>query len=275
MVPSGRADRAAPGGPDESAGRPTEGDLVPEPDRGRRYRTTRRVRLGDAGADGRLRLDALARLLQDMGTDDFADAGLDPASPFVARRMLVEAAAWPTLGQRLAFTTWCGGLGGRWAERRTTVRAEGGPGRLEVASLWIFLGTSGRPSRLPDWFAATWGEAALGRTVSARLTLPGPGPDATDRPWALRATDLDVLGHVNNAATWQAVEDEAARRGLVPGRAVLEYGEAIDPDDEVVLRSATDAAGDLRLWLCVGEGVRASARLTPLAQAGRGPRSTR
>ena len=254
---------------------PAELELVPEPERGRCYRSRRRVRLGDAGVDGRLRLDALARLLQDMGTDDFADAGLDPSSPWVARRMYVEASAWPTLGQRLALTTWCGGLGGRWAERRTTIRAEGGPGRLEVASLWIFLGVSGRPSRLPDWFAATWGEAALGRTVSARLTLPGPDADATGRPWAIRSSDLDVLGHVNNAATWQAVEDEAARRGLVPRTALLEYGEGIDPDDDVVLRSSSAASGDLRLWLCVGDAVRAAAHLTPMVQGERGPRSTR
>ena len=237
-------------------------ELVPEPDRGRRYRTTRRVRLGDADATGRLRLDALARLLQDMGNDDFADAGHDPSSPWVARRMVVEAHDWPVLGQRLSFTTWCSGLGGRWAERRTTVGAERGPGRLEVASLWIFLGPSGRPGRLPDWFATTWGEAAQGRTVSARLNLPGPPPGAPGRPWAVRATDLDVLGHVNNAATWQAVEDEAARHGVVPGRALLEYGEAVDPGDDVVLRSATEGR-DLRLWLCVGEGVRAAGLVSP------------
>ena len=83
---------------------------------GRRFRTTRRVRLADADAAGRLRLDALARLLQDVGNDDFADAGLDPGSPWVARRSVVEADGWPRLGDRLSLVTWCGGLGGRSTE---------------------------------------------------------------------------------------------------------------------------------------------------------------
>jgi acyl-ACP thioesterase len=233
-------------------------DLVPEPTEGRRFETTRRVRLADADRAGRLRLDALARLLQDVGNDDFADAGLDPGSPWVARRTVVEAAdGWPRLGDRLQLTTWCGGLGGRWGERRTSVRSE--RGRVEVASLWVFLGEDGRrPTKLPDWFLHTYGAAALGRTVTARLRLPAVADGADARPWAVRSTDLDVLGHVNNAATWQAVEDEAERRGIVPVRAELEYGGALEPGEDVVLRSTFDG-GRLHLWLCVDDEVRAAA----------------
>jgi acyl-ACP thioesterase len=239
-------------------------DLVPEPDVGRRFRTTRRVRLADADATGRLRLDALARLLQDVGNDDFADAGLDPGSPWVARRSVVEAHGWPQLGDRLRLTTWCGGLGGRWGERRTSVVGEAS-GRVEVASLWVFLGDDGaRPTKLPDWFLETYGGAALGRTVKARLRLPAPPADGTDdRPWALRSTDLDVLGHVNNAATWAAVEDEGARRHVVPGRAELEYGSALEPGDDVVLRSCAADGGGFSLWLTVAGEVRAAAAVRP------------
>lgn len=239
-------------------------DLVPLPDVGRRYRTSRRVRLGDADRHGRLRLDALARLLQDVGNDDFADAGLDPGSPWVARRTVVWAPSWPRLGDRVAVTTFCGGLGSRWGERRSTLAAEEGPGLVEVASLWVYLGEDGiRPTRLPGWFVDTYGEAALGRSVGSRLAHPAPPPGAEARPWPLRATDLDVLGHVNNAATWQAVEDEASRRGVVPLRAELEYGAALEPDDEVALvTAAEDDGGGFRLWLTVGGKVRASALVT-------------
>ena len=238
-------------------------DLVPVPAAGRRYRTSRRVRLGDADRHGRLRLDALARLLQDVGNDDFADAGLDPGSPWVARRTVVWSPSWPRLGDRLEVTTFCGGLGSRWGERRSSLRSEGGPGRAEVASLWVFLGDDGtRPTRLPSWFVETYGDAAAGRSVTARLAHPAPPAGVAARPWPLRATDLDVLGHVNNAATWQAVEDEAARRGVTPGRAELEYGAALEPTDDVVLRTAADGAG-FRLWLTVGASVRASAHVLP------------
>ena len=238
-------------------------DLVPVPEVGRRYETTRRVRLGDADRHGRLRLDALARILQDVGNDDFADAGLDPSTPWVARRTVVWSRSWPQLGDRVAVTTFCGGLGSRWGERRSSLVTDGGAGRVEVASLWVYLGADGqRPTRLPDWFVDTYGEAALGRTVAARLLHPPPPHGAETRPWPLRVTDLDVLGHVNNAATWQAVEDEAGRRGVLPCRAELEYGAALEPDDDVTLVSADAGDGGFRLWLTVEGKVRASAAVT-------------
>ncbi|MEX2659609.1 MAG: acyl-ACP thioesterase domain-containing protein [Acidimicrobiales bacterium] len=235
------------------------GDLVPVPDVGRRFRTSRRVRLGDADQHGRLRLDALARLLQDVGNDDFADAGLDPATPWVARRTVVWSPKWPRLGDRVEVTTFCGGIGSRWGERRSSLRSADGTRRIEVASVWVFLGEDAdRPTRLPNWFLDTYAEAALGRTVDARLRHPAPPAGAPSRPWPLRSSDLDVLRHVNNAATWQAVEDEAARRGVVPGRAELEYGAAIEPTDEVELVSVDERDG-FRLWLVVDGSVRASA----------------
>jgi acyl-ACP thioesterase len=238
-------------------------DLAAPPRSGRCFRSTRRVRLADADPGRRLRLDALARLLQDLGNDDMADAGLDPSSPWVARRTVVEAARWPELGERLVVETWCGGLGPRWAERRTSLTGEGSDASVEVASLWVHLGPGDRPAPLPADFVAVYGDAAGGRSVSARLRhRAGPGPDAAARPWPVRSADLDVLGHVNNAATWQAVEDELWRRGLVPARAELEYREALDPGDDVVLRSEAGEGG-LRLWLTVGDEVRASATVLP------------
>jgi acyl-ACP thioesterase len=234
-------------------------DLVPPPLAGRRYSTTRRVRLADADPTGRLRLDAVARLLQDVGNDDFADAGLDPGSPWVARRTAVAATGtWPRLGDRLRITTWCGGLGSRWAERRSTVEGEGGA-TVEVASLWVHVTDAGRPARLPDWFLATYGEAAQGRQVSSRLTHRRPPEAAAGRPWPLRASDLDVLGHVNNAVTWAAVEDELWRVGRHPRRAELEYHAAIEPADEV--RLVVERDGALEVWLVAGGATRASARV--------------
>lgn len=238
-------------------------DLGPPPATGRVFRSTRRVRLADADPGRRLRLDALARLLQDLGNDDMADAGLDPSSPWVARRTVVLARRWPRLGERLELETWCGGTGPRWAERRTSL-AVGAEAAVEVASLWVHLGPGGRPAPLPTDFRAAYGEAAGDRRVSARLQHGGPGPDATGRPWAVRSADLDVLDHVNNAATWQAVEDELWRRSLEPVRAELEYRDAIEADDDVVLRSEAGEAA-VRVWLTVGDEVRASAAVTVTA----------
>jgi acyl-ACP thioesterase len=232
--------------------------LAPRPAAGRVFETAVTVRFADTDPSGRLRLDALARILQDAGNDDFLDAGADPLSPWVARRSeVVVGDRWPRLGERSTLATWCGGLGGRWAERRTSL-----PGGVEVATLWVHLGPDGRPARVPAWFVDVWGAAAGGRTVGTRLRLGGPSPAAAGRPWALRSTDFDVMGHVNNTVPWAAVEDECARHGIEPRHVEVEWPGAIDPGDEVTLRSEV-AGGRLRLWLCVAGAVRVAATAGP------------
>lgn len=225
---------------------------------GRAFSGRRRVRWGDVDRFRRLRLDSLARYLQDVANDDARDAGLDDGQAFVVRRTVVDVVRPPRPGEVVELTTFCGGLGRRWAERRTTIEGDAG-GHVETASLWIAVDPrSGRPARLDERFTATYGSAADGRTVSASLRHPAPPDDGPRRPWPLRSTDHDPLGHVNNAATWEPVEDELDRQGLVPVRAELEYRAAIDPDDEVDV--VTDRAADvLAVWVLAGPVVRASA----------------
>lgn len=226
--------------------------LVPRPPVGRVYETTRRVRVADADPEGRLRLDAVARFVQDVGSDDLADAGLDPDIPWVVRRSEAIADGWPRLGERLAVATWCGGTGSRWAERR--VSFTGASGVVDVATLVVHLGGTNRPTRLPGWFETTYAPAAMGRTLTSRLTLPGPPDDAASRPWPVRSADLDVMGHVNNAIPWAAVEDECHRRGVLPAAVTIEWSGALAATDDVELRST--ATG---VWLCVDGDVRVAA----------------
>ncbi len=225
---------------------------------GRAFTATRRVRWGDADSRGRLRLDGIARYLQDVSNDDTRDAGLGLHLPWVVRRTVIDVLAAPAAGEVLTLTTFCGGIGTAWAERRTTIEGDGG-GHVEAASLWVAIDPdSNRPTRLSPEFVALYGSAADGRSVGARLRHPAPADDAEGRPWPLRSTDHDGMRHVNNAATWEPVEDELDRRRLLPVRAEVEYPGAIEPHEEVELR-ATQVDDELRLWLLVDGGVRASA----------------
>jgi len=243
---------------------PVPPEIVPLPAAGRTFTVERRVRWGDTAPDGRLRLDALARYLQDVANDDTRDAGHDPFEPWLVRRTSLVIERPFQLGELVALTTFSGGNGSRWGERRTAVVGDLG-GRIESAALWIFFDpVTGRPARLSPQIHQTYGEAAAGRTVSARLrhdAAPPDGAEVHSRPWGLRSTDLDKLGHVNNAATWEAVEDEMSRLGVRAGPfAEIEYPDALELGDDVELRSVHDPGrGVLHLWLVVGEKVRTSA----------------
>jgi acyl-ACP thioesterase len=238
-------------------------EFVPIPQRGRVYRDGRRVHLGDVGQQGRLRLVALAQYLQDIATDDADDAGLsDDHGVWVLRRVDVEVADRPRYHDRLELATFCSGTGPRWAERRTEVRGASSV-LVEAVSIWVFIdGAGGRPRPLGDDFHERFGESTGGRRVSSRLRLPPPPAARAFRPWTLRDSDFDVLGHLNNARALEAVEDEMVARlpDAQPVRAAIEYRGAVERADVVELASVITGDGSsLAVWLLVGDEVRVSA----------------
>ena len=212
------------------------------------YSTRRRVRLSDMDAAGRVRLDAVARFLQDAAIDDVEETGWGiPDHIWVIRKIRVDVVA-PLLRDRsVEVETWCSGVAAIAAGRRWSVRGDAG-GHVEIDSVWIHLGPDQRPARIGDF--GPYGLAAAGRPVSTKLALPDPPADAGRVPWALRSTDLDANGHVNNAVYWQAVEDWCAREGIDPSsphRAELDYRDPIDLDDRVELATfSADGEGPLR-----------------------------
>lgn len=148
-------------------------------------------------------------MLQDIATDDWDDTGIESSDTWVVRRTalrLAEGGRWPRFKERLTLTTWCGGIGAAWAERRTNIELDGHL-LIETAALWVPIDPSGHPVRIRPEFFDTYGEAIRGRKVSGRVATPLVSPDASTRPWPLRRADLDVVGHVNNAAVWQAVSE--------------------------------------------------------------------
>ena len=213
------------------------------------FRAGRRVRLSDMDADGRLRLAAVARYLQDVASDDVADAGWSADEHiWVVRRTQLEIAVPFGGDEAVELETWCSGVGASAAARRTSIVGDRG-GRIEAEVVWIHLGRDLQPARLPQRFHDVYAASAAGRGVSTRLELRGPRDGGT-RPWPLRATDVDLLGHVNNAVYWSAVEET-----LRPLRsAVLEYRRPIDLGEPVELR-----VGDGALAFLVADELRAAA----------------
>jgi acyl-ACP thioesterase len=243
----------------------------PVPAGGRVYTDRRRVRLADVDRHGRLRLDAVARFLQDIAIDDVQDSGWGmPEHLWFVRRIAVDVLRPFVEDAEVELTTWCSGVAGAAAGRRWSVAGDEG-GRLEVDSVWIHLDRTMTPARIGDF--GVYAEAAAGRRVSTKLDLPEPPPAAARRPWAVRATDVDRHGHVNNAVYWQAIEEVLPDVGVDPReplRVELEYGRPIDGSDEIELASFDHrgrraiafmgAAGDVRAVAVVQANAESSAR---------------
>ena len=113
-------------------------------------------------------------------------------------------------------------------------------------------------------FEETFGPSAEGRRVGATLLHPPPTNDDGSSSWVPRWCDLDVLGHVNNAAYWTAVLEKAATRGLdAPYRAEIEHRAAVSAGVTLDTPVSVDADGTLRMWFVNEAGLCASALVGP------------
>jgi acyl-ACP thioesterase len=223
-------------------------ELVERPPTGRVFTADRRVRLADVTMTGRLRIDAVARYLQDVARDDSADSGIRNPMGWVVRRTRIDVRSAPVFQERVRLETWCSGYGGRWAERRTTITGDGG-GAIETTTLWVHVDPdTGRPARLGPDFFVHYGEAAQGRKVDARLPAEVPVPAHAERQvWPWRIADLDVLAHVNNAAYGAAFEEVRAK--------VPDLERAVRVDIEYRDPAQLEPAGEL-IWAVGETGVR-------------------
>jgi acyl-ACP thioesterase len=235
-------------------------DLVPIPSRGRTFRTQYRIRLSDMDATGRLRLDGVARFLQDAATDDVEETGWGaPEHLWVLRSVRIVVLESCLSDRAVDVVTWGSAFSGLAAGRRWSLSGDAG-GSIEVDSVWIHLGPDQRPARIEGF--GVYAEATAGRGISTRLELDSPGDGAVRRPWPLRTSDVDLHGHVNNAVYWQAVED-ALRSSVDPSGplvAELDYRDPVDLADTVELLVDDDGRA-LRVGFAVGESLRAVARV--------------
>jgi acyl-ACP thioesterase len=211
--------------------------MVAWPGRGRVFTEPARATLADCAPTGRIRLDALARWAQDVAFADAVEAGLSERAAWVVRRTRMRVGRFPRFGEEFTLATFCSGLGRMWAERRTSMTPVGeDAGAVEVVSLWVHLDpVSGRPTKLTEDEIAMWGEAAGGRTVTHRLRHPAPDGVADSFPWRFRNSELDLAGHINNAAYLTPLEEE-----------LLEDPEPRSIDIEIEYRSPAQA-GEMRV----------------------------
>lgn len=212
----------------------------PFPTSGRTFSASRSVRLGDVTPRGRLRLDATARYLQDIATDDALDGAYEDPHGWVVRRTEMWVHRFPTYLDGLQLDTWCGGVGSHWAERRTRISLTEDPSvpAIEAAALWVRVDlTTLKPLPLTETFRGRIGEAAAGRRISARLSVGrdlGDASAVSTFDFPLRFTDFDAVGHLNNAVYWEPLEQYLGtnRDRRAPLHATVEHHRSVEPGAE-------------------------------------------
>jgi acyl-ACP thioesterase len=221
-------------------------EIVPVPETGRVFKRTLRPGLADAAPSGRIRLDGMARWVQDLAYADVEDAQVADESIWVVRRMRIRAERFPRFGEDIDALTFCSGYARLWAERRVDFRSAAG--HVEVTGVWVHLNPKTRlPAPLPESFDHIWAESAQGRKVKARLRHPNPEGDEPASEWFFRRSDADIAEHVNNAAYWEPVEeglDDPARID-----AEIEFREPAQPGMARLLRGA-----DGSTWITAPDG---------------------
>ncbi|MFC9898092.1 acyl-[acyl-carrier-protein] thioesterase [Nocardia sp. NPDC127579] len=226
------------------------------------------VRLGDTDGRQRLRLDAVARYLQDIGYDHLTvveDGDLHPG--WIVRRTVIDVLRPIEFGDRVHLRRWPSALSNRWCNMRIKVDSENG-GLIESEMFLIHVDIeAGRPARMTDRFMAPMLAATTDHRLRWRAALAAdPAPDADVSPFPLRVTDVDHYGHVNNAVHWEAVEEAIARHPDLreqPYRVILEHVGPVLAGDDVRIRAWRDNTG-LHVQLEVDATARTLARITPI-----------
>ena len=226
-------------------------ELVAAPQRGRVFTEPARPTLADCAPTGRIRLDAIARWAQDVAYADSVEAGMARRAAWVVRRTRMRVIRFPRFGEEFTLATFCSGLGRMWAERRTSMTAVGETaGAVELVSLWVHLDPlTGRPTKLSADEIEMWGESTAGRTVNARLRHPGADGATDGFTWVFRNTELDLAGHVNNAAYLTPLEEELLQDAEPESIDIeIEYRSPAQPGEMRVLRNGP------RRWIVNPDG---------------------
>ncbi len=232
-----------------------DGPMQPLPGTGPGYRRTRSVRTGDCDRDERLRLDAVARYLQDAATDHIDELGLTATDGvWVVRRTVIDAVAPIRRGATIELRRWCSAMSTRWATMRADLTDEAG-GRIETEAFWIkFDPDTGMPARISEELEADLVAHTRQNRLRWRALLPDPVSEgATTEHFPLRSTDIDMMQHLNNAVYLEVIEGLLARTPALrdrPHRAVIEYLKPIAPDAQVQIAVET-GADRIGVWFVV------------------------
>jgi len=212
------------------------------------------LRVADIDPGGRLRLDAAARHIQDIGQDHVHELGFDESHPlWVVRRTMIDLIRPLEFQDRLRLRRWCSGTSTRWCETRVRIDGRKG-GLIESEAFWININreTQG-PARISDDFIAGLQRTTTVDRLRWKAYLKAGGrEDATQvRPYPVRVSDIDIFDHMNNSVYWSVVEDYLYNNPELlqkPLRVTIEHDLPVALGDELEIITHVHPAGSTDLF---------------------------
>ncbi|MCW2654347.1 MAG: acyl-ACP thioesterase [Mycobacterium sp.] len=168
------------------------------------------LRVGDIDRTGRLRLDSVARHIQDIGQDHVHALGFDKTHPVgVVRRTMIDLLRPIEFQDMLRLRRWCSGTSNRWCEIRVRIDGANG-GLIESEAFWININRdTGMPARISDDLLDELRRTTDVHRLRWTSHLSAGGRQDADQiyEYPVRFTDIDLFDHMNNAVYWSVVED--------------------------------------------------------------------
>jgi acyl-ACP thioesterase len=208
------------------------------------------LRVADIDRTGRLRLDAAARHIQDIGQDQLREMGFEETHPlWIVRRTMVDLIRPIEFQDMLHLRRWCSGTSNRWCEMRVRIDGKRGRGLVESEAFWININRDTQmPARIADDFLEGLHKTtSVGRLRWKGYLKPGSRDDAAEvHEFPVRVTDIDLFDHMNNSVYWSVIEDYlASRRELLGGplRITIEHEAPVALGDKLEIVSHVHPAG--------------------------------
>ncbi|MGQ0570972.1 MAG: acyl-ACP thioesterase domain-containing protein [Armatimonadota bacterium] len=183
------------------------------------FSQTFHVRYDECGVGGALRASVHLRLFQELAFAHSAALGF-PLSWYeqhrlfwLVRRVQLVVRAPAQYGQALIYTTRVLGARRVLARRLNTVRrSEDGADIATAIVDWILTEDGVAPTRIPDEISTAF-PALMRRVTPIPLEEHRPPSGVAETPLWVRASDVDPMGHANNAVYLDLLDDAIVRAG--------------------------------------------------------------
>lgn len=178
----------------------------------RQFRHTYTVRYDEADIYGNLTPTAFLRYMQDIAALDTEEAHVDDDGYWIIKRTIVSFRAPVPLLTRLEVTTYGMGFTRITAQRGYDARIVGSDDTepiISARSIWVYVDARGKPSRVPAYATELWqpDDSIAPQQYRPWPPFPQDPPERID--YSVRFSDIDSIGHMNNAAYVETLDNAA------------------------------------------------------------------